>query len=357
MKNGIIFLTLLCQLGAVAPALANRVGNGGDGYIDGEKVYVLDLVEAGVEQDPFLEEGIQPDAAVVARIQKAVPFVNAEAAALLSRKLKEIEKKDLKLSWALLTTIEVYHWVLVAPGLLDIPDEESNIDPTKLVQLAIRNGRRIQVSRPHWPSLEPVQQAALILHEVAYAMIKPEQRGNGYIQNSPKNRELIGLLFSAKFRTLSRADFVYFIDENYPVAEEGQMLKSQSKVLFSVDGLSGTFQFANKCSRYQSVGLDGSSNVCRCMANGESNVPGKIQFSPDAGQEMKFTTFVDDLGRQREYVEISSADYDTYPSNFARSISLVLKSGGTSCQAKVKQAADALAGHARSLGFRPNPKK
>ena len=207
LSISLIIFCLIFGLGAVASA--SRVGNGGDGVIMGDKVYLLDLVEAGIEESPYFDPTTAADSALEARLLRHLPFLDAESAALIARKLKEIEALDRAAVWVFMKTLELYNWIYIKGELLDVPDEETTlkIPRENLVQLAVRSGKRIQVNRDNWAKLSPAHRAALIFHEVVYAFITPEPAGKGQRQSSPKTREFVSLLFSERMKMVGARGF------------------------------------------------------------------------------------------------------------------------------------------------------
>ncbi|HLD74657.1 MAG TPA: hypothetical protein VJB34_07140 [Bdellovibrionota bacterium] len=65
-------VVLLSLISTIAFADPDRVGNGGDGIIIGNHIYVLDLVEAGVEENPFFNEEIQIDTCLTSFSERLV---------------------------------------------------------------------------------------------------------------------------------------------------------------------------------------------------------------------------------------------------------------------------------------------
>jgi hypothetical protein len=173
MKHLVTFTALLLTAG-IAQA-DSRVGNGGDGYRheDG-KVYLLDLLEAGVEKEPFFGE-LPVNPGFLARVKTSISFLEA---------------------------MEMHSWSLVSYSLSDIPDEDTNleIDPKKLVQVAIRRNSGVKISRDAWKDMDQANRSALPFHEAAYALL-PLQCETGRHhrrcrQESVRAREIVGYLFS-----------------------------------------------------------------------------------------------------------------------------------------------------------------
>jgi hypothetical protein len=200
MKHLVTFTALLLTAG-IAQA-DSRVGNGGDGYRheDG-KVYLLDLLEAGVEKEPFFGE-LPVNPGFLARVKTSISFLEALEAELVAKKLTEISAMSPVLARSLLKAMEMHSWSLVSYSLSDIPDEDTNleIDPKKLVQVAIRRNSGVKISRDAWKDMDQANRSALPFHEAAYALL-PLQCETGRHhrrcrQESVRAREIVGYLFS-----------------------------------------------------------------------------------------------------------------------------------------------------------------
>ena len=106
-------VVLLSLVSSTVFADPDRVGNGGDGVIIGNHIYVLDLVEAGVEENPFFNEEIQIDTEIQSRLEIIFSKIPNMPVNLLARKLSEIKAVDRIFALALLKTAEMYHWRLI----------------------------------------------------------------------------------------------------------------------------------------------------------------------------------------------------------------------------------------------------
>lgn len=195
--NFLSFLALV--LLTTSPIFASDKGNGGDGIIIRGKIYVLDLVESGVEEDPYFDSSIKTDPKIKARIEKILPAKDYPTE-LLANKIQEIAKLDPIYAQILLRTMELYNWRQVNSALLDIKDETSILAYKNLVQLAVRKNTFILIDKGLWAKLDAKNQAALIFHEVLYAYMK----GN----NSDHVRELNGYIFSEFFHLQGLEGFI-----------------------------------------------------------------------------------------------------------------------------------------------------
>jgi hypothetical protein len=207
MKNlGLILALISTLIGSIncPSAFANKeAGNGGDAIQIGNKLYLLDLVEAGVEENPQIDLTAQPSEELSKRVNQALP--QGFPKTLVAKKLAEIERINPMMARILLKAIEVYQWKLVNSALIDIADEntELKIPKNKLFQLAIRKSASILVDRALWQKIDDGNKTALVFHEVLYALDKPRNSdlfiAYGYpaqYQSSEKAREINGYLFS-----------------------------------------------------------------------------------------------------------------------------------------------------------------
>lgn len=225
-NSGLKFTCILSTfvIGALAMAGGKEVGNGGDGYVDDYgKIHVLDLVESGVEDDPYLSEEIEPLPFIQARVNRALMLMPQAPLALLTRKISHIYQLDQIMAYNLLYALEAYSWKPVKKGkLMDISDEDSILDVAddifdepdrKLVQLAIRREKSIHYDLNYWEKdLNDVGRTALLLHELAYALMPPQDislDGKTYqMQSSYTARSIVGYVFSRELALFGRERLV-----------------------------------------------------------------------------------------------------------------------------------------------------
>jgi hypothetical protein len=205
-----IILALLIST-LVLPGLvqANEKGNGGGGVIlaDG-KPYLLDLVEAGVEKSPYFDPDCQTDPVFLARVKKALSSIPNAPAELIARKLTETYNNvDRVLAASLVAAMEMYLWRAEDLSLIPIPDADTVVDipAGKKIQLAARIGHSIELDLKAWKALNPGNQAALVFHEMTYALTFPLSVSDSFQsyqhQDSSLAREVTGFLFSFASKT------------------------------------------------------------------------------------------------------------------------------------------------------------
>lgn len=202
IKNLILFSAL--TMTSLAQA-AKEVGNGGDGVELEGRTYVLDLVEAGVEDNAYFAP-IDADPRIVERLRTTFSGIDWAPVDLLAQKLTEIQNISNVSALIILKTMEFYSWRTVSSALLDVPDEDTSlsIPRGKLIQLAIRRNTSILIDRDAWLKLDAQNRAALVFHEALYALVTPELLAprpgyyyeKRYAQLSFKAREIVGYLFT-----------------------------------------------------------------------------------------------------------------------------------------------------------------
>ncbi len=191
----ILCLFLLSQ--AKLEAGEGAIGNGGDGIRINGQLYLLDLAERGLEADPYYNPHTQVRAQVVTRLNAALDASKMPVAEL-AHKISEVMDTSGELGHTLLAAIEAYEWVFVNYELPNVPDEGS-LRPEPLFQVAIRTSRFIMISQPLWDQLDAKNRAALVLHEMIFSLMIPEQTGaDRHVQKSLRAREIVAYLHSAR---------------------------------------------------------------------------------------------------------------------------------------------------------------
>lgn len=207
-------------------ASASTGGHGGDGWLDSNgKPYLYDLREGGLHLNPYFDRKLEVNKVFLNRVNLAIPFLSKSesgrelSASLLARKLTEIKSVYPALANALLAGIELYSW-RETTSIIDIKDEDPIIDipKEKQIQLAGRRGKEIFVDSNLWKKLDPENSAALIIHEIVYAWIKPSKRNDHFEQRSDYARSVVRYLFSRDFSIRGRSAFnIYVKNLNFPI--------------------------------------------------------------------------------------------------------------------------------------------
>jgi small nuclear ribonucleoprotein (snRNP)-like protein len=188
--SGLLLLTSLAGFAGEG----DRGGNGGDGiYID-DKLYLLDFVEAGIEESPLIID-VAPTLHTKMRVDMLFPQIGMPRD-LIARKITELRNGTFPFFGALLLDVmELYQWRLVNSKLIDIKDENTVLQYENLEQLAVRKNSSIMIDRSLWEKLDDANKVGLIFHEAIYALIKPRMVGGILQQLSDRARELNGKIF------------------------------------------------------------------------------------------------------------------------------------------------------------------
>lgn len=223
----------LALMAMMVSATAARAGNegaaGGDGIIDNGKVYLFDLYEMGIHDDIVVPENYRHVASykwVHDRIKlkfrsllndtEEEPIVD-----ILTIKVLQVANKSQALAYHILTAMTAYQWSKVPGLLLDVNDGDTvlNVDKSLLVQLATRKSTVIRISELNWDKLNINNRAALIMHEMLYAIQSS--------RNSSRARDLNGYLFSEGFEDDDRTALV---------SSYSPLYRTQSLIFANPDG-------------------------------------------------------------------------------------------------------------------------
>lgn len=158
-------------LTASYPALAGtRDAGGGTGIMMDGKLIVLDLVEAGVEANPFVPS-LTPSANIVKALEqnlRAPQEFKDEIIPALAAKLTDIEQEFPMAGMYMAGAYSVYEIKLTNLKLNEIDDTDSAIGEPK-IQIAERKGSQIWINRQRWSQLDMANKVALMVHEIVYA--------------------------------------------------------------------------------------------------------------------------------------------------------------------------------------------
>ena len=192
MKRLILATTVLCvSLSSFASGVS--IKGGGTGVDMGTHVALLDLLEAGLDQTPYFGSAAC-DGQIFKSLEALSPS-DSNTHQLVCRKLYDVAALDPVLATTFLKTIANLSWVPTDADLV-----ETDADPiirVKTVQLAVRNGNRVLVQRGLYNRLPPTHQAALVIHEVAAALVSPA------ISSPLPVRILVGNVFEKNYYSRS----------------------------------------------------------------------------------------------------------------------------------------------------------
>lgn len=179
------------------------VGNGGEGWFIEENLYLYDLVEGGIEKNPYIgaetKEVFKSYAAQLKVRLNDLPFSES----LLVRKLSDLERVLPGLGYYIAESLTSHLWMGVATPLESTVDQERVLKGSNNVQIANRLDHTIRIYRPFWNLLNQEHQIALLIHEGVYSLLKPACDVSGFCaQSSRQARTITALLFTeAHFKT------------------------------------------------------------------------------------------------------------------------------------------------------------
>jgi hypothetical protein len=186
---------------------AGEVGNGGHGRIKNGRVYLMDLLEVGVEErDAWYDTVHNPFANFVAvreRVKRSIPEeLPVDEVAI---QLTYLSHRDPVLATTLLEAISLYKWEIIDEEFKVLPLDGNIIESGEgdIVLIANRRGRTVHISRPMLKRMNILHRGALVIHEVVSALIPPKKvtLADGtetFKQDSLRGREITGLFYSKK---------------------------------------------------------------------------------------------------------------------------------------------------------------
>ena len=222
----------------------NVVGNGGHGIIENGRVFSFDLYEHNLHLNPYSNED-EPSPEFKSRVRQAIPFHDVYDSRLsdtLAAKMQEINSLSPSLALALLKVMGFYRWEFSSKHLARVDDEnlgKNHQYKDRLIQLAVRSHYLITIDREYFEALDESNKVALIIHEAAHALIKPEKDpvGGFYFQDAKRVRAVVASLFT---NSITPASLIaetegYFPTGNSVLLESKQYLVLNTKVLFLED--------------------------------------------------------------------------------------------------------------------------
>lgn len=194
MFKKIVVTTMLGALLNVS-AQAGQETHGGVGIISGSKLYVLDLYEAGIEENSYIDTSIGLEKGLVNRLNFNFPLASNVPTVLLANKISEVSKLFPMLAFSLVRGMELFTWRFVNSSLINTNDEDPSIivDPKLRVQIAVRKNSTIFINRDAWAKLSDNHKVALILHEVIYSFYKSL---TSLMSTSARTREIVSYIMS-----------------------------------------------------------------------------------------------------------------------------------------------------------------
>lgn len=235
-------------------------GNGGKGVMINGKPYLLDLVEGGVEQNPFFAGKPAPNADLLRRVEKIFGSDPNFPRTLIAAKLAEIQAQSYAAAQIILEAMDLYQWRLVnlAPGMVNDQREGVQVNPNDYRQIGKRLSRAIIIDRASWNLMDEGNRTALIFHEAIYAFAKPFKGTDGYMhQDVGAVQEATAFLFSPEMQSTSEMlsflsplfpDNYYFGGEQLVNDNVSQMISLDPSIVFvlgrtQVDYKNGEYLF------------------------------------------------------------------------------------------------------------------
>jgi hypothetical protein len=147
--------------------------HGGVGIVLDRKIYLLDLVEAGVQKDPFFDADVptRPDFQEQVDLALTNLKLKQSTRVLIAKKLSELDRISRSAALEILLGMKMYSWRMVDAKLMPTYDEHTAIlrpEGTR-VQLASRTTRTIMLSKQDTDQLDDANLAALVFHEILFA--------------------------------------------------------------------------------------------------------------------------------------------------------------------------------------------
>jgi len=162
--------TMVFLLSAQAFAGTRDTG-GGTGIMVGPKLIVLDLVEAGLETEASIPE-LTPDADILSMLQANLRLpeeYKSQVLIPLAKKLTDVAQGGSHTAAMLMArAFGYYKFQAVSYKLTAIDDVDSAIGEQRL-QIAVRKGPTIYISKQNWALLDETNRVALLMHEILYA--------------------------------------------------------------------------------------------------------------------------------------------------------------------------------------------
>lgn len=151
------------------------IGNGGDAiYIDG-RLYARDLVENGVESNPYFGELFDPSLTQIINHLDNKHKNLVYSRELLHRKLSDLNAIHPNLGHYIAMALSNYKWRLVNIPLATTASKgEIFLGLRKsLVQIANRLDRDIRIHKQSWERLSSDQRIVILIHEAVFSLLKP----------------------------------------------------------------------------------------------------------------------------------------------------------------------------------------
>lgn len=193
-----MFVKIVFILALLAPLSSNayvRIGNGGEGVLVDDQVYVRDLYEQGSHLHPRFGSQISTSLLGAWNNTTLAKQFSSEKSLVL-QKLTDIEMTFPGLGFATMQALEKYNYLFV--DMLELLANDSPTVPeSQRIQIAVRYYKTIYLSKTAWGKMSLESKAALLIHEGLYGLAKITCDENDCQQKSKQVRPLIGRFFSS----------------------------------------------------------------------------------------------------------------------------------------------------------------
>ena len=123
MRNFLVLTLLLSSFNAMAQSTKDVKGNGGDGVVIGNRVYLFDLYESGI-QNLNLSEEVSKRVDVTTKVNQSLNAFSPFVRNIVANKIVALGKVDKALSEVLLHGFSMFSWRIVPFSLQDVADDD-----------------------------------------------------------------------------------------------------------------------------------------------------------------------------------------------------------------------------------------
>ncbi len=193
MKHFLGLLVLLSSFSLYASD-GHDTGGGGIGVPAGNRIYLYDFVEGGVEASAYVNTEIPDEMRMLSDVQRALGE-DIPTAALVTAKFNEIFQLSPDLARPLADFLRDYHWRFVNVALIPTRDIGRTPIAGRLErrQIAFRDDslNTVTIDRDYWALMPVTHRAGLVFHEIIYALTGAP--------DSARTRNLVAYLFDPRF--------------------------------------------------------------------------------------------------------------------------------------------------------------
>ena len=123
MRNFLVLTLLLSSFNAMAQSTKDVKGNGGDGVVIWNRVYLFDLYESGI-QNLNLSEEVSKRVDVTTKVNQSLNAFSPFVRNIVANKIVALGKVDKALSEVLLHGFSMFSWRIVPFSLQDVADDD-----------------------------------------------------------------------------------------------------------------------------------------------------------------------------------------------------------------------------------------